>query len=300
MHILSQGRHPDFPISANLRVTAENSSVAAGPVPIKPRRAVPWLQSAWFDVVQFLALSGLLVWITYRGVTAMDYRWQWYRVPRFFYRVIDGELIWGPLVNGLLVTLEIAAWGMVLTIIIGLITAILRLSESFAARILATVYLEVIRNTPLLVQVSIFYFVLQPILGFNNPLWAGILCLSFFEGAFASEIIRAGILSVPKGQWEASVTVGLSKYKTYRYVVLPQAVPLMLPPMAGTLINLIKHSAILSFVAVFELTTEARNLVGDTFMSFEIWFVIGPMYLVLTISLAAIVSYLERRVRKRA
>ena len=77
-----------------------------------------------------------------------------------------------------------------------------------------------------------------------------------------------------------------------------QSVIILLPPMAGILINLIKHSAILSFVAVFELTTEARNLVGDTFMSFEVWFVIGPMYLVLTISLSAAVAYLERRVRR--
>lgn len=231
---------------------------------------------------------------------ALDYRWQWYRVPRFFYREIDGEVVWGPLVNGLWVTLEIAAWGMVLTLIIGLTTALLRLSESFAGRTLATVYLEVVRNTPLLVQVSIFYFVLQPILGFNNPLWAGILCLSFFEGAFASEVIRAGILSVPRGQWEAASTVGLSPAQNYRYVVLPQALRLMLPPMTGILINLIKHSAILSFVAVFDLTTEGRNLVGETFMSYEVWFVIGAMYLVLTISLSALVAWLERRAKADA
>jgi len=154
----------------------------------------------------------------------------------------------------------------------------------------------VIRNTPLLVQVSIFYFVLQPLLGFNNPLWAGIICLSVFEGAFASEVIRAGINSVARGQWEASTSVGLTRLQSYRYVVLPQAVPLMLPPMAGVLINLLKHSAILSFVAVFELTTEARNLVAETFMSFEVWFVVGPMYLLLTIFLSWVVALLERRV----
>ena len=159
--------------------------------------------------------------------------------------------------------------------------------------------LESIRNTPLLVQVSIFYFVLQPILGINNPLWTGILCLAFFEGSFASEVMRAGILSVPRGQWEAGTTVGLSRFQTYLYVLLPQAVPLMLPPLTGILVNLIKHSAILSFVAVFELTTEARNLIGDTFMSFEIWFVVAPMYLAVTITLSTFVGWLERRVRRR-
>lgn len=266
--------------------------------PKRIKRKGPWWKSTWFDVVQFVLISGLLVWFTWRGAASMDYRWQWYRLPRYFWRVIDGELIWGPLINGLFVTLEIAAWGMVLTLLIGLITAFLRLSDSLAARILARVYLETIRNTPLLVQISIFYFVLQPILGINNPLWTGILCLAFYEGSFASEIIRAGVNSVPKGQWEASTTVGLGKTKTYFYVVLPQAVPLMLPPMAGILVNLVKHSAILSFVAVFELTTEARNLIGDTFMSFEVWFVVGPMYLVITISLSTFVGWLERRVRQ--
>jgi polar amino acid transport system permease protein len=264
----------------------------------KPRRQVRWWKSPWFDSLQFLLLSGLLIGLTWRGAASMEYRWQWYRVPKFFYRLIDGEIIWGPLIYGLMVTLEIAAWGMVLTLAVGLVTSVLRLSGSIAGRILAKVYLETIRNTPLLVQVSIFYFVLQPILGINNPLWTGILCLAFFEGSFASEVMRAGILSVPRGQWEAGTTIGLSRFQTYLYVILPQAVPLMLPPLTGTLVNLIKHSAILSFVAVFELTTEARNLIGDTFMSFEIWFVVGPMYLVLTISLSTFVGWLERRVRR--
>ena len=249
-------------------------------------------------MAQFLVLVAGVVWLVHRGITQMDYRWQWYRVPRFFYKEIDGELIWGPLVDGLLVTLEIAGWGLVLTLIIGLLVALLRLSGSIAGKAVAVVYLEVIRNTPLLVLVSIVYFVLQPLLGVNNPLWAGIICLSVFEGAFASEVIRAGIASVARGQWEASTSVGLNALQTYRYVILPQAIPLMLPPMAGTLINLIKHSAILSFVAVFELTTEARNLVGDTFMSFEVWFVVGPMYLVLTITLSGVVAWLERRVNR--
>lgn len=273
-----------------------------GPGTTAPPTAKPaqlWWKSTWFDIVQFIALGGLLVWLTGRGMAAMDYRWQWYRLPRAFYRVIDGELIWGPLIDGLLVTLEIAAWGMVLTLVIGLVTAILRLSDSIAGRILAKVYLESIRNTPLLVQVSIFYFVLQPILGINNPLWTGILCLAFFEGSFASEIIRAGINSVGRGQWEASATVGLTRIQAYRYVILPQAVPLMLPPLTGILVNLIKHSAILSFVAVFELTTEARNLIADTFLSFEVWFVVGGMYLVMTISLSSLVALLERRIRAR-
>ena len=254
-------------------------------------------RSIFVDLLQFFLLMTFLFWVGWRGVDAMEYRWQWYRVPNFFYKQIDNEIIWGPLIYGLQITLYVSAWGMVLALLIGFVTAFLRLSNSISGRLVARVYLEAIRNTPLLVQVSIFYFVLQPILGINNPLWTGILCLAFFEGSFASEIIRGGIVSVDKGQWEASQTIGLSRWKTYLYVVLPQAVPIMLPPLTGILVNLIKHSAILSFVAVFELTTEARNLIADTFMSFEIWMLVGGMYLVMTITLSTLVGFFERRVR---
>lgn len=282
-------------MSSAVRPEAERSA----PAPAARTRRVPWWRAVWFDLLQFGALLALVGWLIGRGADALGYRWQWYRIPRFFYKIVDGQIVWGPLVKGLLVTLEIAGWGLLMALAIGLITAIVRRSDSIAGRLLATTYLEVVRNTPLLVQVSIFYFVLQPLLGFNNPLWAGIICLAFFEGAFAAEVIRGGIESVPRGQWEAGATVALSRTDTYRYIILPQAVPLMLPPMAGVMINLIKHSAVLSFVAVFELTTEARNLIGDTFLSFELWFVVGLMYLCLTISLSGLVAWLERRVPHR-
>ena len=249
------------------------------------------------DLLQFFLLMIFLVWVGWRGVDAMEYRWQWYRVPNFFFKEIDNEIIWGPLIYGLQITLYVSAWGMLFALLIGLVTAFLRLSNSLSGRGVARVYLEVIRNTPLLVQVSIFYFVLQPILGINNPLWTGILCLAFFEGSFASEIMRGGIVSVERGQWEAAKTIGLCRWKTYVYVILPQAIPIMLPPLTGILVNLIKHSAILSFVAVFELTTEARNLIADTFMSFEIWMIVACMYLIMTIALSTLVGFFERRFR---
>ena len=249
-------------------------------------------------MVQFAAFSTGLIWLTVYGAQRMNYNWQWYRVPRYFYRVIDEELIWGPLIKGLGVTLELTAASVVLTLAIGLITALLRLSNSFAGRFLAKVYLEAIRNTPLLIQIYLFYFVLGPILGLDR-FWVGVLCLSVFEGSFASEVIRAGILSVEKGQWEASASIGLSTGQSYRHVVLPQAVPLMLPPLTGLIISLIKNSAIVSVIAVFDLTTEGRNIIADTFMSFEIWMTVAAMYLVLTVILSVLVSILEHRIRAR-
>jgi|TARA_B000000460_G_C21413638_1_gene347700 polar amino acid transport system permease protein len=240
-----------------------------------------------------------LVWLTIEGAAEMGYNWQWYQIPRYFYRVIDEELIWGPLATGLVITIEISLYSMLLTLVLGLLTALLRMSNSLSGQVLARVYLETIRNTPMLVQIYVFYFVIAPVLGIDR-FWTGVLCLGLFEGSFASEIIRAGINSVPRGQWEAASSVGLSRFSSYRYVVLPQAIPLMLPPMTGVLINLIKHSAIVSVIAVFELTTEGRNIIADTYMAFEVWLTVAGIYLVLTVSLSIFVGYLERRLRQPA
>ena len=257
-----------------------------------------WWRSPYLDLLLFLAFVVLVVWLTVLGSQSMGYNWQWYRIPRYFYRVIDGELIWGPLVRGLLVTLQLAAWSSVLSLAIGLLTALLRMSDSVTGRLLATVYLEAIRNTPLLVQIFVFYFVLAPIFGIDR-FWVGVLALAFFEGSFAAEIIRSGIQAVPRGQWEASASVGLSPAQRYRYVILPQAVPLMLPPMTGLLVNLIKNSAIVSVIAVFDLTTEGRNIIADTFMSFEIWFTVAGIYLVLTVTLSLFAGLLENKLQSR-
>src|SRR5262249_9192334 len=155
-------------------------------------------------------------------------QWQWAKVPRLLYRIVDGELVWGPLMKGLFVTLDIAWIAMLLTMAIGLGIAILRLSPSIVGRGIGRVYVEVIRNTPLLVQILIFYFIIGRILGIPR-LWAGILCLAFYEGAFATEIIRGAIAAVPKGQWEAGRSLGFLTRDMLRDVILPQAVPLMLP-----------------------------------------------------------------------
>ena len=200
--------------------------------------------------------------------------------------------------KGLFVTLDIAWIAMLLTIVIGLAVAMLRLSQSIVGRGIARVYIEVIRNTPLLVQILIFYFIIGRIFGIPR-LWAGILCLAFYEGAFAAEIIRGGIIAVNKGKAEASRSLGLLTRDMYRDVILPQAIPLMLPPLAGVLVNLVKHSAIVSVIAVFDLTTQARTMVSDTFMPFEIWLTAAAMYLVVTISLSLTVRWLERNYRRR-
>ena len=253
-------------------------------------------RSIW-QILQAILVFGIIAWLIYAGAAAMEYRWQWYRVGPFFYRIVDGEFIAGPLIRGIIVTLQLAGVSSVLAILIGAFTAIGRMSNSIAGRSIATTYLEIIRNTPLLVQLFMFYFVLAPIFGIDR-FWAGVLCLAAFEGSFAAEIIRGGIQAVDRGQYEAADATGLSKFDKYFCVILPQALPLILPPLTGLLISLIKHSAIVSVIAVAELTTEGLNLISDTYMAFEIWFIVAGMYLVLTTSLSVLVNILEARMNR--
>ena len=236
----------------------------------------------------------IIGWLIWQGALAMEYNWQWYRVSPFFYRIVEGEFIFGPLYWGLMETLKLSSVAGILAIIIGFITAFARMSDSRAGSIIATFYLEAIRNTPLIVQLFLFYFILAPIFGIDR-FWAGVLCLAFFEGSFAAEIIRGGIQGVDRGQFEAGDAAGLTTYNKYRYIIVPQSMPLILPPLTGLLISLIKHSAIVSVIAVSELTTTGLNLISDTFMAFEIWFIIAGIYLALTITLSIGVGQLEKK-----
>ena len=248
-------------------------------------------------ITQAVLVFFIISYLIWSGAQAMEYNWQWYRVQPFFYRVIDNEVILGPLVRGLIQTLKFAAISGVIAIAIGFITAFARLSSSSAGRICSKLYLESIRNTPLLVQLFLFYFVLAPIFDIDR-FWAAVLCLSFFEGSFAAEIIRGGIVGVDKGQFESADAIGLNLFDKYRFIVVPQYLPLILPPLTGLLISLIKHSAIVSVIAVSELTTAGLNLISDTFMAFEIWFIVAGIYLVITITLSICVSLFELSLNK--
>ena len=275
---------------AETRIQPENPTRKRPPAPFSLTAAFYTAGQAMQALIVFI-LIGWLIWL---GAEAMDYSWQWYRVGPFFYRVVDGEIIFGPLVRGLIETLRLAGVSAIFTLLIGFATAFTRMSDSIVGRVLATSYLEGVRNTPLLVQLFLFYFVIAPIFGIDR-FWAGILCLSFYEGSFAAEIIRGGIQGVERGQFEAGDAIGLAPLDRYRYIVIPQALPLILPPLTGLLVSLIKHSAIVSVIAVSELTTEGLNLISDTFMAFEIWFLVAGMYLAITVSLSVGVSLIEKK-----
>ncbi len=202
------------------------------------------------------------------------------------------------MIDGLRVTFEITGVSLVLAFSFGLITALCRLSESYMARMIARVYLESIRNTPLLVQLFFIYFVMAPIFDLSR-LASAVLALSLFEGAYASEIFRAGIVSIPKGQLEAAHSVGLDTFDTYRRVILPQAVRRILPPLTSQGISLVKDSALVSTIAVYDLTMRGREIISETFLAFEIWFTIAAIYLIVNVSLSIVVSTMEARMAEK-
>lgn len=248
------------------------------------------------DMLKYVLTLGLLVWILGRGTEELGYRWHWQRVPRYLFTLKDGQFTAGPLLLGLGVTFQIAGISLVLAFVIGLVTALFRLSSSFTANILARGYLELIRNTPLLVQLFFIYFVLAPVVEMES-FTAAVLALSLFEGAYTSEILRAGILSVHKGQWEAAYSLGMNSVQTYTHIVLPQAIRRILPPLTSQGVSLIKDSALVSTVSIYDLTMQGRAIISQTFMTFEIWFTVALIYLVITISLSTLVHVMERRIQ---
>ena len=269
------------------------AGVDAAPAAPRPKRR---RLSNFLNIALFLAFVLALVWLVVSGGRTGSYHWEWYRIPRYLFKTIDGEIYLGTLLQGLVITLKIAFWSFPLMVVLGLTTAILSMSNSVIGRLVALVYVESIRNTPLLIQLFIFYFVLAPVIGLDRY-FTGILTLAAFEGAYAAEIFRAGLAAVPRGQWEAGYCVGLTTPRLYRYVVLPQAIRIILPPLTGQSISLIKDSSIVSVIAVYELTTEGRDIIAATLLTFEVWFTVAGLYLVLTMSLSLLVNYLEGRLR---
>lgn len=200
----------------------------------------------------------------------------------------------GPLLVGLYVTLKISVISIFFAIIIGIITGILRISNNPLLKKLAVTYIELIRGTPLLVQIFIFYFFIGTVLHLDR-FTAGVAALSVFAGAYIAEIVRAGIQSIPKGQMEAARSLGMNYYQAMRYIILPQALKRTLPPMAGQFISLIKDSSLVSVISITDLTKAGREVVTSTFSPFEVWFTVAFLYLILTSGLSFLVQLLERK-----
>lgn len=246
------------------------------------------------DIFQYVVLMTALAWLLARGTERLGYNWQWYRVSRYLFTWENGQLSAGLLLQGLGVTFQVAGVSLILAFVFGVSAALFRLSGSWVARSVAVVYVELIRNTPLLIQLFFIYFVLSPVLDISRFMSA-VLALSLFEGAYASEIMRAGIVAVDRGQWEASRSLGLSTRHAYVHVILPQAFRRMLPPLTSQAISLVKDSALVSTIALYDLAMQAQVVVADTFLTFEIWFTVAAVYLVITLGLSLVVRRMEKR-----
>lgn len=247
----------------------------------------------WSGFLFVLALGGYLLG---RGSEQLGYSWHWRSIPGYLFSYSNGSLTAGPIMHGLLVTLEITLYSLFLSAFIGLVVALLRLSASRVGRWLAMIYLESIRNTPLLVQIFFLYFVMAPILDIGRFMTA-VLALSLFEGAYASEIFRSGIVAVPAGQWEASHALGLSRFDTYRAVILPQAITRIIPPLTSQSVSLVKDSALVSTIAVYDLTMQGRTIIAETFLTFEVWFTVAALYLILALILSFAADQAKRYFR---
>lgn len=256
------------------------------------RKAAGIPARAVFDVLKYVLVISLLVYLVVRGTQALGYYWQWYRVPRYLFAPTGEGFVAGPLLKGLLVTLRITGLSLVLAFLFGLVAVLLRLSGSFTGRAVSRAYLELVRNTPLLIQLFFLYFALAPVFGMS-AFFTAVLSLSLFEGAYISEVLRAGILGVPRGQWEGAVSLGMSLWESYRHVVLPQAVRNVLPPLASQAISLVKDTALVSTIAISDLTMQGQVIVSETFLTFEVWFVVAAIYLVITLGLSVLAHGLE-------
>lgn len=211
----------------------------------------------------------------------------------------DFSLIWNSLpllLAGAGVTIEITAIAVGLGFIFGLITSVCRLSGVKVLQVIAVCYVNIIRGTPMLVQIFLIYFALPMVIGERiNPFVAAVAACSINSGAYVSEIFRAGIQSVDKGQMEAGRSLGLSWMQTMRYVILPQAFKHVIPPLGNEFISMTKETSLISVIGFEELTRRGQLIIAKTYGSFEIWLTVAAIYLVMTLTIARLVSYLERR-----
>jgi polar amino acid transport system permease protein len=217
----------------------------------------------------------------------LRYQWKWQAVWHYRHMFAVGWIttVW----------LSLAALG--LSTVIGLLCALGLRSRLLVLRYFIKFYVEVIRGTPLLVQVLIFFYVVADAFHIGNRYAVGILTLAVFSGAYITEIIRAGIESVGRSQLESAMAIGLTRSQTYRYVVFPQAVRQTLPPLAGQFVSLVKDSSLLSIISISELTLNAQEVNAFTFSTLESYLPLALGYLVLTLPISIWTRWLERRMR---
>ena len=194
------------------------------------------------------------------------------------------------------VTIKITALSVALGVVIGLFVCIARISRLRILRVLAAVYVDFFRGTPLLVQIFLVYFALPVITGQRvDPFVAAIGSCGINSGAYVAEIFRAGIQSIDKGQMEAGRSLGMTWVQTMRYIIVPQAFKRVIPPLGNEFIALLKDSSLVSVIGFEELTRRGQLIIAKTYGSLEIWLSVAVIYLAMTLTISRFVAYLERR-----
>ena len=278
----------------------------------------------WMDAVILAIVAGFVATIWFRIEGNLNYKWNWGIIPNYILRYKEGEgWVANLLLQGVITTLRVSIYASFLALILGTLLGVARCAKNLTIRMLARTYLECLRNVPPVVVVFIFFFFLseQIIIAFNIEGWArgiarsdnpeiwefffgdmrrfpslisGVFVLALFESAFVGEIVRAGIQSIDGGQREAARSLGMSWFDEMRYIILPQAIRKVLPPMANQFISLIKDSSIISLISVQELTYKTVELVASTRAIFEAWITTAALYFMLCFSLSMLFRRLER------
>lgn len=211
----------------------------------------------------------------------------------------DWSLIWDNipiLLQGAAITIQITVMAVGCGFFIGMIAALANLSRFKIVRLLVKCYVELFRGTPLLVQIFMIYFALPMVIGQSiNPYVAAVTACSINSGAYVSEIFRAGIQSIDKGQMEAGRSLGLTWAQTMRYIVMPQAFKAIIPPLGNEFIAMMKDTSLVSVIGFEELTRRGQLIIARTYGSFEIWTAVAIIYLIMTLSISQLVAFLERR-----
>ncbi|QTA85490.1 amino acid ABC transporter permease [Desulfonema magnum] len=287
------------------------------------------IKISFLDIIVGLFILTVILYISYRIKTGLHYKWNWGVIPQYIFRYDPESRRWIPnlLMQGFFTTIRLSVWGTIFAMIIGTIMGLCRTSKNLFKRLIGGTYVELVRNLPPLVLIFIFYFFvsdqIMPVLGvddfirscspgtqifftffFAQPLvfsafLSAVITLAIFEGAYITEIVRAGIQSVEKGQWEASSALGLKWSQKMRHIILPQALRRILPPLAGQFISTIKDSAIVSVISIQELTFQGMELMSVTYLTFEIWITVAFLYLILTLTCSLAVGRLEVHMQRR-
>ncbi len=283
-------------------------------------------QKAWGrgDTLLLILIAGFIAFLGYRIFFSLEYRWNWQIIPQYLMRH-DASRGWVPnlLLEGLLTTVRLSLWSLLLALPLGIFIGLLRTGHSLLSRLLGGTYVALLRNLPPLVLILIFYYFVSDQLlpqleigdqvrGLPKSLQhftavllapadqleafiAAVVTLALFEGAYIAEIVRAGINSLDRGQWDAGLALGMGRWQQLRHIILPQAFQRMIPALAGQAISTIKDSAIVAVISIQELTFQGMELMAATYLTFEVWITVTILYFLLTYSCSWLAGKLEKR-----